>query len=68
MMLKTLAVVTGANKGIGFEIAKQIAETGIKTVLACRSEELGREAEIRLEQMGLDVEFRQLDVSSPKHR
>lgn len=60
-----IAIVTGANKGIGFEIAKQIAESGdIKVILGCRTESLGKEAEANLKALDLNVEFRKLDVSS----
>mmetsp|Transcript_15171 Transcript_15171/g.40696 ORF Transcript_15171/g.40696 Transcript_15171/m.40696 type:complete len:269 (+) Transcript_15171:62-868(+) len=41
---KRLAVVTGANKGIGFHIASQLLEANHRVILACRSEELGRAA------------------------
>lgn len=42
-MSKT-AIVTGANKGIGFEIAKSLYEKGINVILACRNESLGSQA------------------------
>lgn len=61
--MSKIAIVTGANKGIGYETAKQLAETGIKTILACRTESLGKEAEAKLRSFGLDVTFRQLDMS-----
>ena len=34
-----VAVVTGANTGIGYETAKALATMGAQTILACRSEE-----------------------------
>ncbi len=42
------AVVTGANRGIGFEIARALAGKGAAVVLACRSEEKGRAAAERI--------------------
>src|SRR3990172_6256171 len=60
------AVVTGANSGIGFETARALAAKGARVVLACRSEEKGREAERRLRAAapGGDVRFEPLDLGS----
>jgi NAD(P)-dependent dehydrogenase (short-subunit alcohol dehydrogenase family) len=43
-----VAVVTGANTGIGFETARVLARRGARVVLACRSAERGREAADRI--------------------
>ncbi|KAK6162392.1 hypothetical protein DH2020_002233 [Rehmannia glutinosa] len=61
------AVVTGANKGIGFEICRQLASNGIKVVLTARDEKRGLEAQERLKGFGLSdyVDFHQLDVVDP---
>ncbi|XVF69362.1 hypothetical protein PTKIN_Ptkin11bG0075500 [Pterospermum kingtungense] len=57
------AVVTGANKGIGFEIVKQLASKGVTVVLTARDEVRGQEATAKLHQLGLsNVIFHQLDV------
>ena len=59
---RRIAVVTGANKGIGFEAAKRLLQSGIFTVVACRNEELGRAAVAELSSFG-EVEFRKLDIA-----
>ena len=38
------AIVTGANKGLGFEIARSLAFAGCYVILACRSVENGEKA------------------------
>ncbi|KAL5078605.1 hypothetical protein RYX36_007026 [Vicia faba] len=60
-----VAVVTGANKGIGFAICKQLASNGIKVVLAARDEKRGVEAVEKLKELALPghVLFHQLDVT-----
>ncbi|XP_041001558.1 (+)-neomenthol dehydrogenase-like [Juglans microcarpa x Juglans regia] len=64
---KRYAVVTGANKGIGFEIVRQLASKGIVVVLTARDEKKGLEAVEKLKDYGLSdqVVFHQLDVSDP---
>ena len=59
-------VVTGANKGIGFETAKQLASEGITVILTARNEQRGLEAVSKLHEIGLtNVVFHQLDVLDP---
>ncbi|KAH7663064.1 Short-chain dehydrogenase/reductase SDR protein [Dioscorea alata] len=61
---KRIAVVTGANKGIGLEIVKQLASNGIMVLLTARNEKRGTEAVEKLKDSGFsDVVFHQLDVS-----
>jgi (+)-neomenthol dehydrogenase len=65
---KRYAVVTGANKGIGFGICKQLASAGIIVILTARDENRGREAVKKLEEeCGLSghLVFHQLDVTDP---
>ncbi|KAH6838007.1 Rossmann-fold superfamily protein [Perilla frutescens var. hirtella] len=58
------ALVTGGNKGIGFEICRQLASKGVMVILTSRNEKRGSEAAERLKELGLSdyVAFHQLDV------
>ncbi|XP_030551673.2 salutaridine reductase-like [Rhodamnia argentea] len=58
-----IAVVTGANKGIGFEICKQLALNGVFVVLTARDVNRGNEAIEKLASIEIsNVVFHQLDV------
>lgn len=62
--LRRVAVVTGANRGIGLEICRQLAQRGdIRVVLTSRDQDKGRSAVDELLANGLDVDYRQLDVA-----
>ncbi|MEU1400560.1 SDR family NAD(P)-dependent oxidoreductase [Micromonospora zamorensis] len=56
-----VAVVTGANTGLGFETARRLAERGASVVLAVRDTEKGKLAAAR---MNGDVSVRELDLTS----
>jgi NAD(P)-dependent dehydrogenase (short-subunit alcohol dehydrogenase family) len=56
------ALITGANRGIGFEISKQLAEKGFLVFLSARNNEKGNKAAEDLKKKGLNIEFLQLDV------
>ncbi|XP_038976104.1 (+)-neomenthol dehydrogenase-like isoform X2 [Phoenix dactylifera] len=61
-----LAVVTGANKGIGLETARQLASHGVTVILTARDEKRGTDAVESLHQVGFsNVVFHQLDVRDP---
>ncbi|WP_433125260.1 SDR family oxidoreductase [Micromonospora sp. CA-240977] len=60
-----VALVTGANRGIGREIARQLAENGVHTLVAGRRREAVTEATASLRGMGLDVAPLVLDVTAP---
>ena len=59
------AVVTGANRGIGREVTRQLARRGFDVVLGTRDPEAGTRAAVELATEGLDVVVKQLDVTSP---
>jgi NAD(P)-dependent dehydrogenase (short-subunit alcohol dehydrogenase family) len=66
-MDKRVAVVTGANRGIGLEICRQLARRGgIRVVLTARNETKGKAAAGQLRDEGLEVDFHELDVTSEK--
>lgn len=58
-MDKRIAVVTGANRGIGLEICRQLAQAGMHVILTARDESKGKAAAKKL-----GVESHQLDVDS----
>jgi NAD(P)-dependent dehydrogenase (short-subunit alcohol dehydrogenase family) len=60
-----IALVTGANRGIGFEVCRQLAEHGLRVILAARDPERGEAAARILSREGLDVDFCPLDVTDP---
>jgi len=60
------ALVTGANKGIGLEIARQLGTIGITVFLGARDQDRGEAAQRLLEEEGLDVRFVEIDVTDQK--
>ncbi|HET6991457.1 MAG TPA: SDR family NAD(P)-dependent oxidoreductase, partial [Bacteroidia bacterium] len=58
---KKIAIVTGANRGIGFEIARQLVENNFSVIIAARDKKKGTEA---AEKIGAD--FIRLDVTDEK--
>jgi NAD(P)-dependent dehydrogenase (short-subunit alcohol dehydrogenase family) len=64
-MSPRIAVVTGANRGIGFEICRQLARKGVNVVLTARDESKGLQATERLQSQRLNVIYHPLDVTDP---
>jgi NAD(P)-dependent dehydrogenase (short-subunit alcohol dehydrogenase family) len=59
------ALVTGGNRGIGYEICRQLAATGHTVILTARDDRAGVRAATSLTDEGLDVRAERLDVSDP---
>ena len=63
---KRVALVTGANKGIGLEVARQLGrDHGMTVLIGARDESRGREAADQLQAQGIDARAIQLDVTDP---
>ncbi len=60
---KSVALVTGANRGIGLEVARQLARLGFTVILGARDAAKGEEAAARLGGEGAGVIARRLDVT-----
>ena len=61
--MKKLAIITGANKGLGLSVAQQLVHDNYKVILACRDITKGQQAEKFL---GEETTFIELDLSDPK--
>ena len=63
-----IALITGANKGLGFEMARQLGRAGVRVVLTARDSANGEAAAAKLRDEGLDVQFLRLDITDKKDR
>jgi NAD(P)-dependent dehydrogenase (short-subunit alcohol dehydrogenase family) len=66
MNKKRIALVTGANRGLGFETSRQLSQQGITVLMGSRSTTRGRNTVRNLRDEGLPVEFIHLDVTRPE--
>lgn len=63
MSEQRVALVTGANKGIGLEIARQLGQQGIVVLIGARDARRGEEAARQLQQNRIEARFLHLDVT-----
>jgi NAD(P)-dependent dehydrogenase (short-subunit alcohol dehydrogenase family) len=69
-MQQRIALVTGANKGIGFEVARQLARRNFRVFIGARNEKAGQAAVQKLNKEGEkedcgEITFLKIDVSKP---
>src|SRR5579862_9282606 len=60
-----IALITGANKGIGHEAARGLGAKGVTVLLGCRDEQRGRVAASQLRSEGIEARQLHLDVTDP---
>ena len=64
---KKIAFITGGNRGIGFETARELAENGVYVIIGARSADQGKEAVEKLRKKDLEAEYLVFDVNNPQH-
>jgi NAD(P)-dependent dehydrogenase (short-subunit alcohol dehydrogenase family) len=62
--MSTLALITGGNRGLGLETARQLGQRGFHVLLGARDARAGAAAAAQLRQQGLNAEPLLLDVAS----
>jgi NAD(P)-dependent dehydrogenase (short-subunit alcohol dehydrogenase family) len=63
MSNKKIALVTGANKGLGLETVRQLSKKGIHVILSARNKENGESANAQLKSEGIDADLIKLDTT-----
>jgi NAD(P)-dependent dehydrogenase (short-subunit alcohol dehydrogenase family) len=61
---KKIVLITGANKGIGYEVARQLGKQNCAVLVGARDAKLGEEAVSKLKKEGIEVLFVHLDVTN----
>jgi NAD(P)-dependent dehydrogenase (short-subunit alcohol dehydrogenase family) len=63
--LKKIVLITGANKGMGFEVARQLAASGCSVLVGARNKALGEQAAATLKREGGNVRYLCIDLDDP---
>jgi NAD(P)-dependent dehydrogenase (short-subunit alcohol dehydrogenase family) len=66
MSNKKIALITGANKGIGLETARQLGQQGVAVLVGARDFKKGKTAAEELRKEGIDAHAVEIDVSHPE--
>ena len=66
MRSKSTALITGANKGIGFAIARKLGERDFSVWLGCRNQDRGEKAVAELREAGINAHLMLMDVTDSK--
>nr|BFD32308.1 SDR family oxidoreductase [Pigmentibacter ruber] len=61
--MKRIALVTGGNRGIGFEVCRQLAKKGFHVVLSSRNDKKGKDAVKKLNEENLSISYLKIDVT-----
>ena len=63
--MEKVAFISGANRGIGFETSKQLAQTGVKVILGSRDLDKGKDALEKLKLNGIEGDLVKYDAFDP---
>lgn len=66
-MANTIALITGASNGIGFEVARQLGQQGITTLVSARTKKTADAAAAKLQQEGIQALGVELEVTNATH-
>jgi NAD(P)-dependent dehydrogenase (short-subunit alcohol dehydrogenase family) len=64
--MNKIALVTGANRGIGFEVCRQLGQRKITVYLGARDAKKGQDAASQLQREGIDARALVIDVTHPE--